>query len=93
MQCSKKKDVKQCSVCKVVYYCGRECQAAHHPAHKGNCKRIKIGLADVKKKENMLIKEFKEEDVDVFTEMEGHFWGYHETRPYMRARFSLSPVE
>ena len=88
-KCSKKVDLKQCSVCKVVYYCGRECQAAHHATHKINCKCVKIGLAAVKSKEKLLIEEFNAENVDVFTEMEGNFWGYHETRPYMRSRFSL----
>ncbi len=27
-----------------------------------------------------------------FTEFKGHFWGFHETRPYMRARGSLANV-
>ena len=26
----------------------------------------------------------------VFTDCAGHFWGYHETRPYMRARAALA---
>ncbi|KDQ13824.1 hypothetical protein BOTBODRAFT_361666 [Botryobasidium botryosum FD-172 SS1] len=30
----------QCSSCKKVAYCSKECQRAHWPAHKKNCKRL-----------------------------------------------------
>eukprot|EP01117_Protostelium_nocturnum_P011207 TRINITY_DN4068_c0_g1_i1.p1 TRINITY_DN4068_c0_g1~~TRINITY_DN4068_c0_g1_i1.p1 ORF type:complete len:569 (-),score=203.37 TRINITY_DN4068_c0_g1_i1:52-1758(-) len=28
---------KKCSVCKKIWYCGRECQVAHWPSHKKSC--------------------------------------------------------
>jgi hypothetical protein len=31
--------VKKCASCLKVYYCGRECQLAHWPAHKTECRR------------------------------------------------------
>ncbi len=36
--CSKKENLKLCSRCKTVYYCGPECQKAGWSTHKGNCK-------------------------------------------------------
>jgi hypothetical protein len=31
--------VKACSRCRMVYYCGKECQRAHWPQHKHECRR------------------------------------------------------
>jgi hypothetical protein len=30
--------LKKCTGCKQVRYCGQQCQLAHWPAHKANCK-------------------------------------------------------
>jgi hypothetical protein len=30
--------IKKCTGCKEVRYCGQECQLAHWPAHKADCK-------------------------------------------------------
>ncbi len=38
-QCSKKENLKTCSACKKVYYCGPDCQKAGWPTHKGDCKK------------------------------------------------------
>ena len=32
-----KPDLKVCSRCMKVSYCGRECQKAHYPSHKSQC--------------------------------------------------------
>jgi hypothetical protein len=33
--------LKECSACRSVRYCGRECQTADWPAHKATCKRMR----------------------------------------------------
>jgi hypothetical protein len=30
--------LKKCGVCLEVWFCGKECQVAHWPAHKAQCK-------------------------------------------------------
>jgi len=32
-------DLKACSACQLVKYCNRECQLAHRPQHKKECKK------------------------------------------------------
>lgn len=39
-------NLKQCSACKSVRYCGRSCQLAHRKDHKKECKRIEKALKD-----------------------------------------------
>ena len=34
---------KQCSRCKAVIYCSRECQTAHYPEHKRQCREHAVG--------------------------------------------------
>jgi len=41
-------DLKVCAACKMVKYCNRECQLAHHPLHKQECKKRAAELHDVK---------------------------------------------
>ena len=41
-------DLKICAACKMVKYCNRECQLAHHPEHKQECKKRAAELHDVK---------------------------------------------
>ena len=41
-------DLKVCAACKMVKYCNRECQLAHHPEHKQECKKRAAELHDVK---------------------------------------------
>ena len=41
-------DLKSCAACKLVKYCSRDCQAAHHPQHKEECKRREVELHDEK---------------------------------------------
>ena len=38
-------NLKQCSACKSVLYCGRSCQLTHRKDHKKECKRIEKALA------------------------------------------------
>ena len=32
-------DLKACTACKMVKYCNRDCQIAHRPQHKTECKK------------------------------------------------------
>lgn len=40
-------NLKACTACKLVKYCGVECQVAHRPAHKKACKKKARELFDV----------------------------------------------
>ena len=41
-------DLKACAACKLVKYCSRDCQAAHRPQHKKECKKKAKELHDEK---------------------------------------------
>jgi len=40
--------LKACTACKLVKYCGRDCQIAHRPQHKKECKKRAAELHDEK---------------------------------------------
>ena len=43
--CGKKSDtLKQCTACKCVWYCNKECQNKHRKEHQAECRRIKKEL-------------------------------------------------
>jgi hypothetical protein len=84
--CHKTKDLSRCSACKVVQYCGRDHQSADRAAHRSTCSKVKKATANLEKEERALK---REEGDEIFVEERGHFWGIHETRSYMRARFTL----
>ena len=74
-----------------MFYCSKEHQASDRPAHKKACNAVK------KAQQNLDIEEQKLRDHpgdfmtpnNLFENGVGHFWGIHETRPYMRARHVL----
>ena len=41
-------DLKECTACKMVKYCNRDCQIAHRPQHKKACKKRAAELHDEK---------------------------------------------
>lgn len=88
--CRSKDKVQVCAACKVVHYCGREHQVADRSDHKDACKSIKKSRQTLDDEERKL----RAQPGDMFTPENvfesgvGHFWGIHETRPYMRARFA-----
>ena len=41
-------DLKECTACKLVKYCNRDCQIAHRPQHKKACKKRAAELNDAK---------------------------------------------
>lgn len=84
--CGKKDPPLKCASCKVAFYCGRECQVAHHSEHKDDCRMVKKALAAVDKAKKSVSAEFQRDGIDVFRDEVGHFWGLFETRPYMRRR-------
>ena len=81
----------RCQGCKAVYYCGREHQLVDREAHKGVCNAIKKATKTLASEEQRL----RSLPADmfmpqpIFEEHAGHFWGIHETRPYMRARYGV----
>ena len=40
-------DLKACTACKMVKYCNRDCQVAHRPQHKRECKKRAAELHDI----------------------------------------------
>lgn len=83
--CSTGKDLLRCSMCKAQRYCGRDHQAQDRPAHKAGCVAIKKKRSTVEDEEQKL----RRLPGNIFDEGAGHFWGIHETRPYMRARYAF----
>jgi len=53
-------NLKKCSACQLVKYCSRECQAAHRPQHKKECKKRAAELYDEK-----LFKEVEPEECPI----------------------------
>ena len=41
-------NLKSCTACKLVKYCNRECQIAHRPQHKKECRKRAVELQDEK---------------------------------------------
>ncbi|KAE9973220.1 hypothetical protein BLS_005919 [Venturia inaequalis] len=83
--CGTGKDLLRCGMCKVQRYCGRDHQAEHRPAHKAACTAVKKKRSTMEEEEQ----ELRRLNGDIFEEEEGRFWGIHETRPYMRARYAF----
>ncbi|KAL8997097.1 MAG: hypothetical protein Q9169_003533 [Polycauliona sp. 2 TL-2023] len=64
---------------------------AHRDAHKKVCNGIRKAHQTLDKEENQLRNtpgDFMT-PANLFQVYVGHFWGIHETRPYMRSRFAL----
>ena len=40
--------LKTCVACKMIQYCGKECQVSHWPAHKKECKQRAAEIYDEK---------------------------------------------
>ncbi|KAI4263514.1 MAG: hypothetical protein L6R42_001336 [Xanthoria sp. 1 TBL-2021] len=83
--------LSRCAACSVVHYCNRDRQAAHRDAHKRVCNVIKKALQALDKEEENLRAHPGDwmTPPNLFEESVGHFWGIHETRPYMRSRYAV----
>jgi hypothetical protein len=74
----------------MVLYCCREHQIADFETnHKVLCKEYKKATEKLTMEEDKL---HSDENGDPFEDSVGHFWGLHETRPYMRARYGVVQV-
>lgn len=87
--CGQKEGLLQCSGCKVLSYCGRAHRVADRPAHKSACSAIRKARGKMEKQEQKLRNHPDIMPSDPFVDHVGSFWGVHEARPYMRARFAL----
>lgn len=89
--CGKTDNLLCCSHCKVMVYCSREHQVAHHAEHKSACSAVGKKRAVLDAEDEKL----RSHPGDMFTPVDpfinglGHFWGMVGTRDYMRARFAL----
>lgn len=73
----------RCKVCKVAFYCGRECQTEDHEKHKESCKSVKK-LTDTINREKAVL--LSSSDVGFFTDRSVNFWEHREAHLYMRTR-------
>jgi hypothetical protein len=89
--CSGKEHLLRCARCRVMLYCSKEHQTEHRDAHKSACNGVKKARDHMEKEEAKLRAHPGDKFMapDPFTSSVGHFWGIHETRDYMRARFGL----
>lgn len=89
--CKQRDQLSRCSACQAVYYCSREHQASDRADHKEACGAVKKARLRLEREE----KKLRDSPGDMFTPANlfengvGHFWGIHETRPYMRSRYGL----
>lgn len=81
-----REELSRCTGCRAALYCGKEHQHVDRPAHKSACTRIRKANLAYQEAERRLR---EEEGGAIFTEGPPNFWGIHETRPYMQARFGL----
>lgn len=81
----------RCQGCNAVFYCGRDCQLADREDHKRACNEVKKTQQALSREERRLrsLPPDMFLPANLFEEHAGHFWGIHETRPYMRARYAL----
>ena len=91
--CGTKANLSKCAACKIVFYCSREHQISDRPEHKRPCNAIKQAQAALENQEAKLRATPSDfmtpHGATIFEEHAGHFWGIHETRPYMQARYAL----
>ncbi|KAM6513439.1 hypothetical protein FALCPG4_015860 [Fusarium falciforme] len=87
--CHQREDLLRCSGCQAVYYCGRDHQASDRPRHKKACSATKKFRAHFEQEEQKLRDHPGDwlTPANLFENAVGRFWGIHETRPYMRARY------
>lgn len=89
--CGSKNNLFRCSACHVTPYCSREHQVAGRPGHKRACNAVKKAQTTRYREEQTLRARPGDAflPANVFENGAGHFWGFTDTRPYMRARFAL----
>lgn len=81
-----------CTGCRAVRYCSREHQVEDRPAHKTDCISIKKQRAVVEKEADIIRNLGADSWVggNAFEKVVGRFYGFVETRDYIRARFYLA---
>jgi hypothetical protein len=76
-----------------MMYCGRDHQVAHRGEHKAACNGVKNNQQVLDREERKLRATpgdmFTPPGATIFEDQAGHFWGIHETRPYMTQRYAL----
>lgn len=85
-------DLRRCTGCLALSYCGHEHQTAHRPQHKSVCKKLKKVRAVVAKEEHKVRHATETNNVpaNAFATHVGRFFNIVSTRPYMLVRFELA---
>ena len=87
--CRVKIGVSKCAKCKVVRYCGKECQIADFSYHKGQCHNATTTLALVRNWEKVLRGTVQNDDIphNVYVTHVGRFWKILDARSYLAVRY------
>jgi hypothetical protein len=85
--CGKKTGLFRCSKCKIVVYCGRECQIQDHSEHRKTRSRLVKFHAniDIEKEKLLSLPTDMFLPPNIFENHVGEFWGFTETRPFVRS--------
>ena len=89
--CGKEGCGSKCGRCKSVVYCTRTCQQESWKKHKVLCKKVEKQYDTVEGESLSLlqVRIWNDVEMNAFEDCQGDFWGMHESRDYMRARYAL----
>ncbi|KAJ5713543.1 uncharacterized protein N7483_010724 [Penicillium malachiteum] len=90
--CAKTDNLRRCSGCKILQYCGQDHQREHWPKHKSACSGVRRARKSLEDAKEALINHLDFKDDDPFVNHVGRFWKLDGTRPYMMGLSKLTQV-
>ncbi|KAJ6032486.1 hypothetical protein N7540_003218 [Penicillium herquei] len=88
--CAKTDNLRRCSGCKVLHYCGQDHQREHWTKHKSACNGVRRARKSLKDTKQALINHPDFKNDNPFVNHVGRFWKIQETRPYMMGMSKLT---